>query len=150
LAFHPSTDRVTATRREWAVGVPPARRGPMGSQELVPFNISVRAGFGAVVLDLEGEFDMSEVETFRSCVDEIITSCDIAVVADLAGVTFIDASAILALLNARRCLAGEGRELRLQHFSAPVARTFELAGLTNLLGETADTASHRAHTEPPQ
>ena len=112
----------------------------MGSQELAPFNISVRAGSGAVVLHIDGEFDMDEVKTFRSCVDEIIiTSCDTAVVVDLAGVTFIDASAISGLMNAHRCLAGEGREFRLQHLSAPVARFFELAGLTNLVG---DTASH--------
>ena len=111
----------------------------MDSQELAPFNISVRAVYGAVVLDIDGEFDMSEVETFRSCVDEIITSCDSAVVVDLADVTFIDSSAIQALLNMGRCLAGEGRELRLQQLSAPVARIFELAGLTDLLGETGDT-----------
>jgi anti-sigma B factor antagonist len=114
----------------------------MDSQELAPFNISVRAGYGAVVLDIDGEFDMDEVATFRSCVDEIITSSDCAVVVDLAGVTFIDSSAISALLNAGRCLAGEGRELRLQHLSAPIARIFELAGLTNLLGDTGDTASN--------
>jgi anti-anti-sigma factor len=119
----------------------------MGSQELAPFNISVRAGYGAVVLDVDGEFDMSEVETFRSCVDEIITSCDRAVVVDLAGVTFIDSLAIQALLNTRRRLAGEGREFRLRHPSAPVARIFELAGLTNLLGDTAHTASHRTQAE---
>jgi anti-anti-sigma factor len=118
----------------------------MGSQEWAPFNISVRADYGAVVLDLDGEFDMSEVEMFRSCVDEIIISCDRAVVVDLAGVTFIDSLAIEALLNARRCLAGQGRELRLQHPTAPVARIFELTGLTDLLGETGDTASH---SRPP-
>jgi anti-sigma B factor antagonist len=114
----------------------------MGSPEFAPFNISVRAGYGAVVLDLDGEFDMSEVETFRSCVDEIITSCDSAVVVDLAGVTFIDSTAISALLNVRRCLAGEGRESRLQNLSPPIARIFELAGLTHLLGDTGDTPSH--------
>ena len=114
----------------------------MGSQELAPFNISVRAGYGAVVLDLDSEFDMSEVETFRSCMDKIIISCDRAVVVDLAGVTFIDSLAIEALLNVRRCLAGEGREFCLQHPSAPVARIFELAGLTYVLGDTGDTASN--------
>jgi anti-sigma B factor antagonist len=122
----------------------------MGSPEWVPFNISVRTGYGAVVLHLEGEFDMSEVETFRSCVDEIITSCDTAVVVDLAGVTFIDSLAILALLNARRCLAGEGRELRLQHFSALVARTFELAGLTTSSARPPIPRPTASHTEPPQ
>ena len=115
----------------------------MGSQASAPFNISVRAGHSAVVLDLDGEFDMDEVEIFRSCVDEIITTtCDTTVVVDLAGVTFIDSLAISALLHARQCLASEGRELRLQHLSATVARIFELAGLTNLLDDTGDTASH--------
>jgi anti-anti-sigma regulatory factor len=65
------------------------------------------------------------------------------VVVDLAGLTFLDLLAILALLNAGRCLAGEGREPCLQHFSAPVARIFELAGLPNLRGETGDTAVPR-------
>ncbi len=95
-----------ATRREWAAGVPPTRRGPMDSRELLPFNISIRGGYGAVVLHIDGEFDMDEVETFRSCVDEIITSCDTAVVVDLAGVTFIDTSAISALQNTRRASPG--------------------------------------------
>jgi anti-sigma B factor antagonist len=111
----------------------------MGSQELAPFSISVRAGCDAVVLDLDGEFDMHEVETFRSCVAEVITSCDRAVVVDLAEVTFIDSSAIEALLNARRQLANQGRELRLQDPSAVVARVFELAGLTNMFAETGAT-----------
>jgi anti-sigma B factor antagonist len=109
----------------------------MSLQELAPFNISVRAGDGAVVLDADGEFDLAEVETFQACLDGIIASCDGAVVVDLAGVTFIDSSAISALLNARRRLAGEGRELRIEHLTGPVARVFELAGLTNILGDTA-------------
>jgi anti-anti-sigma factor len=110
----------------------------MSLHELAPFNIFVRAGHGAVVIDLDGEFDMSEVERFRSCVAGIISTCDDAVVVDLADVTFIDSCAISALMNARRCLAGEGRELRLRNPTAPVARVFELAGLTNLLGNTGD------------
>jgi len=118
----------------------------MDSRELAPFNISVRGSYGAVVLHIDGEFDMDEVETFRCCVDEIITSCDTAVVVDLAGVTFIDTSAISALQNTRRRLAREGREFRLQHLSAPVARFLEVAGFTSLVG---DTASHPARAEPP-
>ena len=113
----------------------------MSLQELAPFNISVRPGHGAVVLDVDGEFDMSEVETFRSCVAGIVTCSDDAVVVDLADVTFIDSSAISALLNARQRLAGEGRELRLRHPTAPVARIFELAGLASLLADTGDDAS---------
>ena len=85
----------------------------MSSQESMPFEISVRAEFGAVVLDLNGEFDLSEVDTFRSCVDGIIASCDGGVVVDLADVTFMDSSAIQALLTARRCLAEPGSQVLL-------------------------------------
>jgi anti-sigma B factor antagonist len=105
-------------------------------QELARFNIFVRVGDGAVVVNLDGEFDMSEVEAFRSCMEGVIASCDGAVIVDLADVTFIDSSAISALLHTRRCLAGEGREFRLQHLTASVSRIFELAGLTGTFGGT--------------
>src|SRR4051812_46779429 len=118
-----------------------AGEGAMSLQEYVPFNISVRGGYGADVLGINGEVDMSEVEAFRACVAGIITSGDGVVVVDLADVTFIDTTAISALLIARRCLAGEGRELLLQHVTAPIARVFELAGLTDLLADTRDALS---------
>ena len=38
--------------------------------------------------------------------------------------------------RARRRLAGEGRELRVEHLTGPVARVLELAGLTNILADT--------------
>ena len=111
----------------------------MECQESVQFEICVRAGYAAVVLDLNGDFDLSEVETFRACMDGVIASCDGAVVVDLADVPFIDSTAISALLIARRTLAADGRELSLRHVSAPVARVFEMAGLANLLAETYQT-----------
>jgi stage II sporulation protein AA (anti-sigma F factor antagonist) len=71
------------------------------------------------------------------------------VVVDLAGVTFIDSSAIQALMTAHRCLAGEGREFRLRHLSVPVARLFELTGLTNLVDDTGEPVSHPDRAEQP-
>ena len=97
----------------------------MECQESVQFEICVRAGYAAVVLDLNGDFDLSEVETFRACMDGVIASCDGAVVVDLADVPFIDSTAISALLIARRTLAADGRELSLRHGSSrwPAWRT---------------------------
>jgi len=80
---------------------------------------------------------MSEVDTFRACLDGVIGSADGVVVIDLGDVTFIDSSAISALLLARRFLADQNRELRLWH-TASVSRVFELAGLIDLLDNTTD------------
>jgi anti-sigma B factor antagonist len=113
----------------------------MECRESAAFEIGVRAGYGDVVLDLNGDFDMSEVAAFRSCMDGVIASCDGAVVVDLADVGFIDSTAISALLIARRRLAADGRELRLRHVSAPVSRIFEMAGLAKLLADTDETAA---------
>jgi anti-sigma B factor antagonist len=112
----------------------------MTSAECVPFELSVRAADDTVVLDISGEFDMSEVETFRLCMQGVIASTDGAVVVNLRNVTFIDSTAISALLAARRRLAEHNRGLRLQD-TASVSRIFELAGLTNLLDDTPESGS---------
>jgi anti-anti-sigma factor len=109
----------------------------MVPSECVPFEISTRVDDGTVVLDLSGEFDMSEVDSFGACVDGAIASADGVVVIDLCDVTFIDSTAISALLVARRRLADQNRELRVHH-TATVSRIFELAGLTKLFDDTTD------------
>jgi anti-anti-sigma factor len=113
----------------------------MGLQDSgVPFDVSVQAEDGAAVVVVRGEFDMCEAPALRACLDDVIASSDGAVVVDLAHVTFIDSTAICALLVARRCLAGQGRELCLRRVTAPVARVFELAGLTDFLPDPAITS----------
>jgi anti-sigma B factor antagonist len=104
-----------------------------------PFSLTVRANeAGAVVVALAGDFDMSGVQEFHACVDELIDSSNGAVlIVDLGEVTFIDSSGISALLGARRLVSGEHRELRFEHFSAPAARLFELTGLTDVLDDSA-------------
>src|SRR5262245_29993085 len=111
----------------------------MSLPESATFEISVRTGLDDVVLDLDGEFDMNEVEAFRYRIEGVLASFDGEVILDFADVTFIDSSAIQALLNARKRLADKGRELRLQHFTGSVARILDLAGLADLLGDSTDT-----------
>ena len=62
---------------------------------------------------------------------------------DLAALTFIDSSGISALIEMRRRLAVDGRELRLENVSPPAAHVFELTGLTDIFmnGEVADTST---------
>jgi anti-anti-sigma factor len=109
----------------------------MEPPECAPFEIVVRMDDDAVVLDVSGEFDLGEVDTFWSCLQDVNATTGTLVV-DLGDVTFIDSSAIAALLKARRSLAEQDRELRLQH-TAPVRRIFELAGLADLLESTRDS-----------
>jgi anti-sigma B factor antagonist len=115
----------------------PTLGGAMGIPDLSTFAVSMRTGADNVVIDLDGEFDMSEVEAFRICFDGVVASSGGDVVIDLTDVTFIDSTAIQALLNARRCLAEQGRDVRLQHFTSPVARVLDLAGLASVLVDSA-------------
>jgi anti-anti-sigma factor len=104
----------------------------MEAPESAPFALAVRATDGATVIELAGDFDLSGVEAFRSCVEELIGSSDGPLLVDLASVTFIDSCAISGLLEMRRLVAREHRELRLQRIAVPVARLLELTGLAEL------------------
>ena len=103
------------------------------------FALTVRANDGgSVVVALAGDFDGNGVEEFRSCIDELIDSSNGAVlIVDLSDVTFIDSSGICALLEARRLVTREHRELQFEHLSAPASRLFELTGLTDVLDDRA-------------
>ncbi len=113
----------------------------MRTPESAPFALSVRATHGAVVVELAGDFDLSGVEPFRSCIDELITSSKDTVLVDLRDVSFIDSTGISALLAARRLLADHDRELRFNDISAAASRVFELTGLTDLFHAGGDDAT---------
>jgi anti-anti-sigma factor len=110
----------------------------MGMPDSSPFQVAHRAKPGAVVVELAGDFDLSGVETFRSSIEELISSSSVdTVVVDLR-VSFIDSCGIVALLATRQLLADQDRELRFSHISAAALRVFELAGLTDLFQAAAD------------
>ena len=113
----------------------------METPESAPFSLAVRASNENTVVALAGDFDLSGVEQFRSCIEELIGTSDGPLVVDLGEVTFIDSSAISALLEMRRLVAREHRELRLQRISARAARLLELTGLSELFeGSTGPSA----------
>jgi anti-anti-sigma factor len=109
----------------------------METPESAPFALAVYAADGATVIDLAGDFDLSGVEEFRACVEQLIGSSDGPLLVDLDDVTFIDSCAISALLEMRRLVGREHRELRLQRISAPVSRLLELTGLTELFEDAS-------------
>jgi anti-sigma B factor antagonist len=104
----------------------------MDMSSTAPFSVHVRVDGADVNLELVGEFDMSAVESFRSCAEGALDCNGGAIVVDLADVTFIDSTGISALLEMRRRLDAEGRELRVENVSSPAARIFELTGLTDV------------------
>jgi anti-anti-sigma factor len=113
----------------------------METGDSMPFALAVRASNGDTVIELTGDFDLSGVEGFCSCVEELIGSSDGPLVVDLGEVTFVDSRAIAAMLEMRRLVAREHRELRVQRISAPVSRLLELAGLTELFVDSAGPSS---------
>jgi anti-anti-sigma factor len=106
----------------------------MGTPALSPFQIEVRAAGDTMTIVLAGEFDLDAVRSFNACVDAAIESTERAVVVDMVDVTFIDSTAISALLQFRRRLGGQGRAMRVIPLRPSVARVFELAGLGDLVG----------------
>ena len=113
----------------------------METPESALFALAVHATDGATVIELAGDFDLSGVGEFRACIEELIGSSDGPLLVDLANVTFIDSCAISALLEMRRLVAREHRELRLQHITAPVSRLLELTGLTEVFEDSTGPSS---------
>jgi anti-anti-sigma factor len=112
----------------------------METPESAPFALVVHADVGSTVIGLAGDFDLSGVEDFCSCIEELIESSDGPLLVDLGDVTFIDSCAISALLEMRRLVAREHRELRLQRSSGPVSRLLELTGLTDLFEDSSGSS----------
>ena len=82
-------------------------------------------------LVLAGEADLSTVDMIAAWVDGAPGEAgDVSL--DLSGVAYMDSSGLRALLDARTHLADQGRRLTVEAFSAPVARLFEITGVSDL------------------
>jgi anti-anti-sigma factor len=81
------------------------------------------------VLQIVGEIDLSTVEELRTALDDA-QATDLAVVVDMAGVTFIDAVGLHAVLSAAGDRNGAGP---LQLVNAPrAAWLLDVVGLTDV------------------
>jgi anti-sigma B factor antagonist len=93
----------------------------------------VRAEDGqGVVLSLAGELDLDASSELRAA---LVEACDqrLGVVVDLAGVTFVDSSALGVLVGAARRLQADGCRLTVRSASSRVHAVLVMTGLDRLL-----------------
>ncbi len=83
-----------------------------------------------------GEFDIAAVPEVHSVIREAAgrAPAPARVTIDLAGVTFLDAAMLGALVSERHALQDAGGELELTGVSAWVHRVIDICGLRDTLG----------------
>jgi len=91
-------------------------------------------GDGAVTLALDGEVDFGNVAALRARLSELIRSGTGTLTIDLGEVDFVDSTTIGVLIQAKKRLEQDGRDLRLVGCQPGVRRVFELSGLVEYLG----------------
>lgn len=75
--------------------------------------MSVRPGRGCTVVEVRGELDMATAPQLREGLQQLVDAGDRQVVLDMAGVGFIDSSALGALVVTFKSLRDVGGQLRL-------------------------------------
>jgi anti-sigma B factor antagonist len=89
---------------------------------------------GTVVVAVVGEFDMLTSPTLEHALAEAVGMAGGPVVVDLAACTFVDSSALGALVRVTQRLEQLGRELRIRDPRPHVRRAIDVTGLDRLLG----------------
>ncbi len=97
-----------------------------------PFGVDVSDLDGVHVVELRGELD---VATASGLADRLVRIAGSVVVVDLKGLSFLDASGLAALLEARERIIAQGDQLKLRGARAVVRRVFEATDLTSLLSD---------------
>ena len=99
----------------------------MAMAELVLIDVT---GGSPVVLHVTGELDVAAVDDLEALA-VALADCDLVV--DLAGVTFVDASGIGALIRALRRAQDSGRWFAVRSPTAPVAKALQVSGADRVL-----------------
>jgi len=94
-------------------------------------DIGVVEGPDATVISVGGEIDMSTCEELRSAVAPH-AGRGAAIALDLAGVTFIDSSAIRVMIETRASAIAAGGSFVVRNPSDPVRRVLTVAGVLDL------------------
>jgi len=92
------------------------------------FGVTIESAASGVIVHIRGDLDMSNAAVLTEALTEAGAVGD-SVVADLAAVTFIDSSALSALVASARALAEAGNRLTLGPRSEVVERVLEITGL---------------------
>ena len=107
----------------------------------VPNNVltlSTETSEGVAVIHVGGDFDLSTVPVFEAELDPLVSAA--LIVVELAECTFIDSSALRALVRAQRRVASAGGRLVLVAPSQPASRVLEVATLDRFIPVAATLA----------
>ncbi len=89
--------------------------------------------YGGAGIALQGEFDMTGTDRFRSCVNEALATHPRSLLVDAHGLTFIDSSGLKALLHARAAATDAGVAFRVSEPSPWLRQLAEMTGVEDLL-----------------
>jgi anti-sigma B factor antagonist len=101
------------------------------------FEVSVDVADEVPVVRVRGEIDVATAPALRECLRSIDLSSGTRIVVDLLGVTFLDSTALGALVGALRRSREAGGDFRLVIAEPRILRVFEITGLTDVFTITA-------------
>ncbi len=113
-----------------------------------PFDLVRMDVAGHPLLVVYGELDVMTTPRLHETLELVIAEQPSAVLLDLANCSFLDSTALGALVVAQRHLQDRGGELRLVAVPEAIARVFEMTGLTERFRIYADTDSATLPPEP--
>jgi anti-anti-sigma factor len=94
---------------------------------------TARVGDGTYVVSVSGELDLHTVDRLEQEL-ETATACGAErIIVDLACVTFLDSTALGAIVRAQRQLSGAAGDLALVSDDPRVARLFAITGLDRMM-----------------
>ena len=85
-----------------------------------------------LVLRLQGELDVSNVDSLRQVLDGLLERAPQTLVVDLAGLGFADCAGISVFLAARTRLAAQGHQLIMMNAQPVVRRLLAVTGLDSV------------------
>ena len=115
---------------------PPRRRAASLARMTGSSSLSISESGGRVVV--AGEVDTVSVVELAPYLDRLAQGGSVTF--DLSGVDFMDSSGLRALIAAHQSASEAGGQMVLGNLSRPVARLFEVAGLSDYFALESDEA----------
>ncbi len=101
------------------------------------------------VIAVEGELDMSTAGEPREAIASGINGSELAIVLDLADLSFCDSAGLAVFVRAHNDLDERGRKLFVMRPTPAVSRILELSGLAKVIPTVADPDEARAKVANP-